>query len=217
MHSNAPAAARIAESRDEDFVILEGSGASLPDVHADVGVMCVAAGTEAEILTGYLGAYRLLLADLAVVTMAEAGTGAAGTEAAINETVPDLDVVHAVFRPAPLAPVRGRRAFFCCTAPVPAGNVLKEHLEKVHGCEIVGMTHRLADRAALARDIADAPPHDVLLTELKASAIEIAARSAVGTGAEVVFVSNEVVGTGVDEALARAIDLAVVRAARSDR
>ncbi len=43
-------------------------------------------------------------------------------EAAIRSTVPDLDVIHVVFRPEPLSPTSaGRKVFFCCTAPPDAG------------------------------------------------------------------------------------------------
>ena len=59
-----------------------------------------------------------------------------------------IDVVSVVFRPKPLSPVRDKRVFFCCTASVEAGPRLKDHLERAHGCELVGATHRLADRPA---------------------------------------------------------------------
>ena len=49
--------------------ILEGSGAALPPVPWDAGVLVVPATCPPEYLSGYLGPYRLLRADLAVVTM----------------------------------------------------------------------------------------------------------------------------------------------------
>ncbi len=214
VYSNVPEAARIAEGRDEDLVILEGSGASLPDVAADVGVICVPADIEASDLEDYLGAYRLLLADLAVVTMAEEASTAATTEAAIRGTVPDLDIVHVAFRPEPLGSISGRRVFLCTTAPVEAGALLTHHLERVHGCEVVGFTDRLSDRAVLSAEIQGAPPYDVLLTELKAGAVDVAVRHALGANKEVVFMNNAVVGNGVEEAFDRVIDKAIERAVR---
>lgn len=214
MYSNVAEAARIAESRNEDLVILEGSGASLPGVAADVGVICVPADIERGELEEYLGAYRLLLADLAVVTMAEKASTAAETEAAIHGTVPDLDVVHVAFRPEPLGSISGRRVFVCTTAPVGAGALLTQHLEQVHGCEVVGLTCRLSDRAALSGELEDAPPYDVLLTELKAAAVDVAVRHALGAGKEVVFMNNAAVGSGVEEAFDRAIQKAIDRSVR---
>ncbi len=213
VYSNVVDAARMAEARDEDLVILEGSGASLPDVEADVGLICVPTDIERPDLVDHLGAYRLLLADLAVVTMAEEASAAAGTEAAIHGTVPDLDVARVAFRPEPLGSVEGRRVFFCCTAPAESVPVLVQHLEQVHGCEVVGFSNRLADRPALSRQLDEAPTYDVLLTEIKAAAIDVAARHALEAGREVTFVNNEVVGKGIDEAFDRVIDLSVKRAA----
>ena len=209
VYSNVPDAARLAEARDEDLVVLEGSGASLPDVDADVGVVCVPASIDPAELDAYLGPYRLLLADVAVVTMAEEASAAAATEAAIRGTVPDLDVLHVAFRPEPLESVAGRRVFFCSTAPAEASPVLVQHLEQVHGCEVVGVTNRLSDRAILSRELEAAPPYDVLLTELKAAAVDVAARHALGLGKDVVFANNALVGNGVEEVFDRAIDRAI--------
>ena len=195
--SNVVAAAKMAEERGEDLVLLEGSGASIPEVAASAGVVIVPA-SFGDGAASYLNPYRLLLADLAVVTMAEHGSQAATTTAAIRGSVPGLDLIHVVFRPEPLADVRGRKAFFCTTAPSDARDVLKTHLEEEHGCEVVGMTHKLSDRAALRNDLSEADAYDVVLVELKAAAIDVAARTAVEQGREVVFVNNALVGTDVD-------------------
>jgi len=207
--SNAPSAARVANERPEDIVILEGSGASIPDVAAGAGVICVPSHAGPDVVSGYLNPYRLLLAHLAVVTMAEHGSGAAEMEAAIRSIAPHIDVMPVVFRPRPLSPVRGKRVFLCCTALPYAGPILAAHLEQEHGCEVVGMTHRLADRPALVADLDTAPAYDVLLTEIKGPAIDVAARRALAEGREVVFVDNQVVGDGADDAFAAVLDRAV--------
>jgi cyclic 2,3-diphosphoglycerate synthetase len=217
--SNVVAAARMAEERDEDLVLLEGSGASIPEVAASAGVVVVPASLG-DAVSSYLNPYRLLLADLAVVTMAEHGSAAATTTAAIHGSAPGLDVIHVVFRPEPLADVDGRKAFLCTTAPQDAGSVLKAHLEQEHGCEIVGMTHKLSDRAALRRDLSEADAHDVVLVELKAAAIDVAARTAVEQGREVVFVNNAIVGTdlnGETSDVAGAFDKLIERSAVMER
>jgi cyclic 2,3-diphosphoglycerate synthetase len=210
--SNVPDAARIAEERDEDLVFLEGSGASLPDVEAHAGVICVPADIGRDELSSHLGPYRLLLADLAVVTMADEASAAAGAEAAIRKTVPDLDVVAVTFRPEPLESVTGRRVFLCSTAPDAAGPMLAKHLEQTHGCEVVGMTNHLADRAALKADLEAASGYEVLLTELKAAAVDVAGRHALAAGKEVVFVNNALVGKGIEKAFDRVLDLSRERA-----
>ena len=206
--STAPAAARIAEDRPEDLVILEGSGASIPDVVAKARVICVPAGESTAVVSGYLNPYRLLLADMAVVTMAEQGSAAAEMEAAIRSIAPQIDVVSVFFRPKPLSPVNDRRVFFCCTAAADVLPRLADHLERAYGCRVVGATHRLADRPGLAADLDVAPDYDVLLTEIKGPAIDVAARRALNEGREVVFVDNEVTGDGADEAFGRIIEKA---------
>jgi cyclic 2,3-diphosphoglycerate synthetase len=208
--SNMQAAARIANDRDEDLVILEGSGASIPEVEAATGIVVVPAHMGSGVLD-YLNPYRLLLADLAVVTMAEEAPAAAATTAAILGSVPELDIIHVVFRPEPLADVNGRKVFFCTTAPKRAGSVLQAHLEESHGCDVVGMSHRLADRKALKAELERAPEHDLLLIELKAAAVDVAARAAAERGTDVVFVNNELVGSGVGDAFDRVIELASER------
>ena len=144
--------------------------------------------------------------------MAEEGTAAAETQALIHGSVPGIDVLPVVFRPEPLAPVHGCRVFFCCTAPPDAQRVLVEHLERVHGCEVVGVTHRLADRTVLREELSSAPPYDVLLTELKAGAVDVATREGLALGKEVVFVNNVLVGRGIEESFDRVLELATQRA-----
>ena len=83
---------------------------------------------------------------------------------------------------------------------------------------MVSFSSHLADRAALEQDLASAPPFDVLLTELKAAAIDVAARRALDRGAEVVFVDNRLKGVGgdgdLDQLLTDTLDLASDRAGR---
>ena len=80
---------------------------------------------------------------------------------------------------------------------------------------MVKTSHRLADRAGLEADLASSPPFDVLLTELKAAAVDVAARRALERGAEVVFVDNRPRGVGgdgeLDELLAEAVLLSRTR------
>src|SRR6185503_15247436 len=70
-------------------------------------------------------------------------------------------------------------------APPDAASVLRGHLQQVHGCEVVGMSHRLSDRKGLRDDLEHAPSYDVLLTELKAGAVDVAVRHALAQGKDV--------------------------------
>src|SRR5207253_10273175 len=89
------------------------------------------------------------------------------------------------------------------------------HLEAEHGAEIVGWSARLGDRARLAEDLDGAEEHEVLLTELKAAAVDVAGVRAVARGADVVFVDNRPgpVGDGdLDAPFVEVLDLAAARA-----
>ena len=212
--STFAAGVAAANARPESLVVFEGSGASLPPAHADATICVMPATVDPELVTGYLGSYRVLLSDLIVVTMGEpslvvtsagapTGTsskisGAALLEESVRKLVPGVRVVHTVFRPFPLQPIFGRRVYYVTTAPVSAGNVLVDHLEQQHGCTVVGVSHHLARRPQLAADLAAAPEADVLLVELKAAAVDLAAKTALERGMEIIFCDNRVVSTGGD-------------------
>jgi cyclic 2,3-diphosphoglycerate synthase len=195
--SNVREAADMAVGTGAGLVLLEGSGASIPPIPWDAGVLVCAASAPEEYLAGYLGPYRLLLSDLVVLTMG--GGPDIGPEdlAALTSHVhrlkPDARIVVTDFRPVPIGDVRGRKVYFATTAPPAVGPALASHLEEAFGCVVVGLTHRLADRAGLAEDLEEAPPFEVLVTELKAAAVDIAADRATARGAEVVFADNRAV------------------------
>jgi len=219
------AGVRVADARPEPVLVFEGSGQAIPPVHADATVCVVPADADIELLTGYLGAYRLLLADLVVVTMAETSLADSGAVASLERAVRGLvsggtnqqlpRFVHTVFRPYPLAPISGRRVFYVTTAPAPALGLLVRHLEHDHGGKVIGFSNHLANRPLLAADLEAAEGADVLVVELKAAAIDLAAGLALERGMEVVFCDNRVVTVGGDgpfEELAAAVtDLAVRR------
>ena len=218
--SNVRQAAEMAVGTGAGLVLLEGSGASIPPIPWDAGVLVCSAATPEEYLAGYLGPYRLLLSDLVVLTMG--GGPDVGPEdltrltSHVHRLKPDARIVVTDFRPVPLGDVRGRKVYFATTAPQAVGSALASHLEDVFGCAVVGRTHRLADRAALAEDLGGAPPFEVLVTELKAAAVDVAADRAAARGAEVVFADNRAVtleGDGeLSDLLLETARLAVERA-----
>jgi cyclic 2,3-diphosphoglycerate synthetase len=216
--SNVDEAVAMAATMEPGLLICEGSGASIPPVAWDAGILVVPATCPVEYLRGYLGPYRLLRADLAVVTMTDSpGLGSENGShliAHLQRSLGDARVVVTDFRPTPLADVAGRRAFFATTAPIGVAERQVAHLETAHGVEVVGWSARLADRAGLAMDLDAAEDHEVLLTELKAAAVDVASQRAVARGVEVVFVDNRadvVEGPDLAEVLVQTQDLAIAR------
>jgi cyclic 2,3-diphosphoglycerate synthetase len=189
--SNVAEGARVARALEPDLVVFDGSGAALPPVAADRTIVAVGGHQDPAVAAGYLNGFRLLRADLAVVTMAEAGTEWERVRDAVAEVVPTgVDVLATVLRPRPLVEIRGRTVAYFCTAPPSAHAVLASHLASVHGAEVVHVSGNLADRAALRSELEDVRA-DVLLVELKAAAIDVVAELGLAGGAEVVLAAND--------------------------
>ncbi len=188
--SNVEAGARTAAALDPDLVLFDGSGAAWPPVAVRRRVLVVGAHQPPEVAAGYLNAYRLLLADLVVLALAEEGSGweRVRDAVAVREGIP---VVPAVLRPRPLAPVSGRRVAFFSAAPAETLPRLAAHLAEAHGADVVHSSGSLADREALRRELAGLDA-DVWLVELKAAAVDVVAEAAVERRAEVVLCAVDV-------------------------
>jgi cyclic 2,3-diphosphoglycerate synthase len=194
--SNVDEGARVAAALDPELVVFDGSGAALPPIAADRTVAVVGGHQDPALVVGYLNAYRLLLADIVVVTMADDSAGWRGVSDAVRRVVrPGVAVVPTTLQPRPLTDVRGREVAYFCAAPPSAHARLGTHLESVHGARIVLVSGNLADREALRLDLRDVDA-EVFLVELKAAAIDVVAEAALARGAEVVLAANDVVAVG---------------------
>jgi cyclic 2,3-diphosphoglycerate synthase len=214
--SNVEEAAKLAAGLGPDLVLLEGSGAALPPVEAGARILVVGAHQDPDTVVGYLGAYRLLLSDLVVLTMCEEPLATREQVEALRDAIagvdPDLSVIATVFRPRPVEPVAGIRVAFFSTAPAAIHARLAEHLEREHGAEVVLLSGNLANRDVLLADL-DSPAAagaEVFLTEIKAAAIDVVAEAAETRGVPVVFADNEVLPlpgeSDLDEAAAALAD-----------
>jgi cyclic 2,3-diphosphoglycerate synthetase len=189
--SNVAAGAQMALAHLPDLVIFDGSGAAIPPIAAGARVLVAGAHQQPEVVAGYLNAYRILISDLVILTMAEEGSRHQALADAIGAVKPDLAVVACVLRPRPVESVRGRRVAFFTTAPEDAHDVLGEHLRSEHGADLVGVSGNLARRDALREDI-DRLDAEVYLVEIKAAAIDVVAEEASRRGVDVVFADNDV-------------------------
>ena len=198
--SNVAEGAQVAAALAPELVIFDGSGAAIPPIATDRVLVAVAGHQPPAVAAGYLNAYRLLRADLVVVTMAEAGTGWEGVRDAVGAVVPPrVHVLPTVLRPRPLVDVRGRSVAYFCTAAPAAHEALAGHLTEVHGARVVHVSGNLADRGALRGEL-ERVRADVLLVELKAAAVDVVAEFGLAQGVEVGLVANDVeaVGDGPD-------------------
>jgi cyclic 2,3-diphosphoglycerate synthetase len=191
--SNVAQGAAVAVSLDPDLVVFDGSGAALPPIAAGRTIVVVGGHQDAAVAAGYLNSYRLLLADLVLVTMAEPDSDWERVRRAAAGVVrPDVAVVGTILRPRPTVDVRGRSVAYFSTAPGEAHATLAAHLTDAHGAHVVHISGNLANRDLLRRELADLDA-EVFLIELKAAAVDVVAEAALVNGAEVVLAANDVV------------------------
>ncbi|NTW29370.1 MAG: 2,3-diphosphoglycerate synthetase [Coriobacteriia bacterium] len=220
--SNVPQGAVLADSLGKELLLLEGSGAAIPPVHADATILVIGADRGETYVRDYFGPYRLARADLVVLASAEEPLVDAAAlqrlRAAIVEQRPDLPVVATTFRPAPIEPVAGRRVFFATTAPRRVIGGLVSHLEAEYGCQVVAVSTALSDRRRLRAELdLAAGTFDVLLTELKAAAIDVVAEAGARLGVPTVLCDNVPVavdGSDLDARTASVAQLAIARGLR---
>jgi cyclic 2,3-diphosphoglycerate synthetase len=172
-------------------VIFDGSGAAIPPVATRKRVLVSGAHQPPELLVGYLNAYRILVSDLVVLTMAEDGTRHQELTEAVRE-VKDVPVVSTVLRPRPIEPVEGATVAFFTTADSSATELLARHLRDEHGAAEVTISCNLSRREQLREDVQRADA-DVFVVEIKAAAIDVVARAAAERDIPVVFADNDVI------------------------
>jgi cyclic 2,3-diphosphoglycerate synthetase len=191
--SNVASGARLAAGLSPDLVVFDGSGAALPPVAAERTLVVVGGQQDPRVAAGYLNTYRLLLADLVLVTMAEPDSGWEPVHDAVRDVVPsEVDVVPTVLRPRPLSDVSGRTVAYFSTAPPSAHATLASHLADVHGARVLHVSGKLADREALRAELEQLDP-EVFVVELKAAAVDVVAEHALSRGAAIVLAANDVV------------------------
>ena len=211
--SNVPEGALLADGLGAAIMMLEGSGAATPPVHADASLLVIGASQGTGYVTDYFGPLRLDAADAVVIAGAEPALVApdrtAALVAAVRRHRPDVPVSTITFRPRPLEPIEGRRVFFATTAPHQLVPVLAAHLEERYGCAVVASSPHLSDRARLREDLeAAAGSFDLLVTELKAAAIDVVAMTGEEYGVPTVLADNVPLRVGGDDLDSTALFLA---------
>lgn len=177
--------------RSPELVLFDGSGAAIPPVAARTRVLVAGAHQPPELIVGYLNAYRILVSDLVVLTMAEDGSNHAEAAAAVRG-IKDVPIVATVLRPRPVDPIQGRRVAFFTTAEPSAAAILERHLREEYGAAEVSVSCNLSRRDELRADLERADA-DLYLVEIKAAAIDVVAEAAAESGTELVFADNDVV------------------------
>lgn len=193
--TNMKKGAHIANTVDSDIIIFEGSGAAIPPIKTNKNIVLVSANQPINNIIKYFGPYRIQFGDLIILTMCEEPMAnnekIKYIEKCIRDINPDAKLIATVFRPKPLGDIKGKKVLFATTAPEEIQNRLKEYLMLNYDCEVVGVTSHLANRPLLKEDIAKyIDEADVLLTELKAAAIDVATKEGIDAGLDVIYCDN---------------------------
>ncbi len=182
---------KLAESLPNDLVIFEGSGATFPAYRADGYILVVGALQRIDFLRGYFGPFRLSLADIVVVTMANLADERKRAE--LLETIgrinPSADIHLTAFRPRPLGDVSGKRLGLVMTSGR-AVERAKDGIEAL-GAEVAAVSGNLSNRPALLRDLRRFTSLDAVAVELKAAAVDVVTRWALEKDLEVIYLDNE--------------------------
>ncbi|HDJ83910.1 MAG TPA: 2,3-diphosphoglycerate synthetase [Desulfurococcaceae archaeon] len=199
-YSTEVEAVKYANTLPVDFIIVEGSGTTVPAVYTDATELVVSALTPPEHISSFFGPYRVKISELIVITMAEEYNKdkVEKLRELIKELNPEAMVSEVVLRPKPLGDIKGKKIVYASVAPEEAlEKAIIPYIEEKYGAEVVGYTRWLSNRPKLRKDLEELlPKADVLVTELKAAAVDVATRMALSMGKEVVYVWNIPVTVG---------------------
>lgn len=193
--TNMKKGAKLANEIDAKLAIFEGSGAAIPPIKTDRKITLIGANQPIETITNYFGPYRIVLGDMVILTMCEEPMASKDKIVKIEEFVseinPNVPIISTVFRPKPLEDISGKNVLFATTAPEGVKDKLVDYLEKNYGCKIIGTTSHLSNRPLLREDMKKyMDKADVMLSELKAAAVDVATKDAISAGLEVVYCDN---------------------------
>ncbi len=190
--SNVPSGTDLAAARSPDLVVFDGSGAAIPPVAVGKRLLVTSTFNDPGVVTGYLNAYRILISDLVVITMADEGTPHEALASAIRAVKPDVTVISTMLLPRPVEPVAGKRVAYFTTAHERSHERLAQVLRDEHGADVVHVSASLSNRHALKAEL-ETVDADVYLTEIKAAGIDVVAATGLERGVQVVLAGNDLV------------------------
>jgi len=213
--SNIKEGISIAEKLDTDLIIIEGSGASIPDVKTDVCICIIGAGQSWESIVGYLGIYRILSADLIILTMCEEPVADRNKiklmEKEIRKINSKAPIIKTIFRPQPLSNVTGKKVFIAMTADRIIKFKIKEYIEQNFKCKVGEISFNLGNRKKLREDLEKSKNYDTILTELKAASVDVLTDYAYKNNKEIVYMNNIPVILDDEDILKRELEKIILK------
>lgn len=192
--SNVSEGAKLADSLNPDVIILEGSGASVPEVQTFKTICVVGANQNWDEITGYLGIYRILVSDLVILTNCEKPLATReeinNLENNIKTINPSINIYRSIFRPEPLGSIENKKVVVAMTAKSIIEDKIKKYIEKKFNCTVTGITFNLSNRPLLKKDLESYTDYDTVLTELKAASVDVVTDFALKSGKEIIYMNN---------------------------
>jgi cyclic 2,3-diphosphoglycerate synthase len=192
--SNIREGISIAEKLNPEIIIVEGSGASVPPIRADHTVCVISADQSWESIVGYLGLYRIMMSDLVFFTMCEEPLTNKRNidflESEILKYKSNIKIVKSIFRPEPASNIKGKKIFLALTANSLVEDKIKEYVEKKYNCEIIKVSFNLSNREKLKKELIECDNYDTILTELKASSVDLVTEFAVENKKYISYMNN---------------------------
>jgi cyclic 2,3-diphosphoglycerate synthase len=192
--SNVKEGVLLAQRLKPEIIILEGSGASLPDVCAHTNICVIGANQDWDEIIGYLGIYRIMISEMIVLTMCENPMADKKKIRSFEENIrkinPNAKIFKTVFRPFPLAPIDGKKVLVVTTAKTKIEDKIKKYIEKTYDCQVAGISFHLSDRERLREDLKSFKDYDTILCELKAASVDVVTDFAFHHGIEIIYMNN---------------------------
>lgn len=192
--SNIKEGIDIAVKLNPDLIIVEGSGASIPDVETDASICVIGAGQSWENIIGYLGIYRIISADLIIITMCEEPLADRDKVIFLEKEIKKINskakIIKTVFRPQPLSDIGGKKIFIAMTANKIIESIIKNYVESNFNCNVKQMSFNLGSREKLRKDLEKNRDYDTILTELKAAAVDVLTDYAFKHKKEIIYMNN---------------------------
>ena len=201
---------KMTNDLNTNLVAIEGSGSAIPPIKTDKNIVLVGANQPIETLTEYFGPFRVKLADLIIITMCDEQICSKDKLDALmkelREMNPSAEIIPTIFRPSPVDDIENKNVLFATTAPESVQHLLKEYLEDNFKCNVVAISSNLSNRPLLQQDIDNnIDKVDIMLTELKAAAVDVATKDALTKGLDVVYCDNIPIALNSDYDLDSAI------------
>ncbi len=192
--SNIDKGIKIAEKLSPEIIIVEGSGASIPPVKANFLLCVISSYQEWEEIVGYLGIYRIMMSDIVFITMCEEPLADKKKIEILEKNIKKINksvkVVKSIFRPQPLYSIKDKKVFLVLTAKPLVEIKIKDYLEEKFSCKVVKTSFNLADRQKLSNELKSFYDYDMLLTELKASSVDLVTEFAIKNKKEINYLNN---------------------------